>query len=159
MSDSIRKKVAANLVNIGSETGKELIKETGKIGEKVISSWEWLGDMEPMEEADYQKAKLAEENMAEREMEEIRKEIGGGRKVEEEISQLRRQKEEEAERVEKNKEREEYVKFEEKMAREKLEGPGNENSKRARSLGRKGRKSAPDMSQMSATAEFKGKID
>jgi hypothetical protein len=158
--DGIAKKVLLTMGQIGAETGKEILKEGGKIGERIISGQELLGNIKPMSEEEFKSKAEEEEKRSDKEMSDLRQNIGGGRNVEGEIEEVRRQREAE------EKEKEERILEEVARQREieamelvSLETPGNQKKSAAKMQGVKGKKSAPDLTQMSATAEFKGKVD
>ena len=156
----IAKKVLSAVGQIGVETGKEILKEGGKIGETIISGQELLGNIKPMTEEEYKLKAEEEGKKSDKEMADLRQNIGGGRNVEGEIEEVRRQREQ----VEKEKEKrilEEVSRQREIEAMElaSLEVPGNPKKSAAKMQGVKGKKTAPDPALMSATAEFKGKVD
>ncbi len=158
--DAIGKKVLSTMGQLGLETGKEILKEGGKIGETIISGKELLGNIKPMTEEEYKLKAEEEGKKSDKEMSDLRQNIGGGRNVEAEIENVRRQREEE------EKEKEEKILEEVRQQREieamelaSLETPGNSKRSAAKMQGVKGKKSAPDPAAMSATAEFKGKVD
>lgn len=158
--DSVAKKVLSTVGQIGVETGKEILKEGGKIAETIISGQELLGNIKPMSEEEYKLKAEEEGKKSDKEMSDLRQNIGRGRNVEAEIEEVRSQRKEE------EKEKEERILAEVKRQREieamelaSLEVPGNQKRSAAKMQGVKGKKSAPDMTQMSATAEFKGKVD
>jgi hypothetical protein len=113
-----------------------------------------------MSEEEFKSKAEEEEKRSDKEMSDLRQNIGGGRNVEGEIEEVRRQREAE------EKEKEERILEEVARQREieamelvSLETPGNQKKSAAKMQGVKGKKSAPDLTQMSATAEFKGKVD
>jgi hypothetical protein len=158
--DAIAKKVLSTVGQIGLETGKEILKEGGKIGETIISGQELLGNIKPMTEEEYKFKAEEEGKKSDKEMSDLRQNISSGRNVEGEIEEVRRQREQE------EKEKEERILEEVARQREieamelaSLETPGNQKRSAAKMQGVKGKKSAPDPAAMSATAEFKGKVD
>jgi type I site-specific restriction-modification system R (restriction) subunit len=152
--------VLKGLKNIVSETVETGVKEAGKIGESIITGKELLGDIKPMSNENLAKAKAEDEKKKQEEIAKM-KNIPG-RNVEKEIEEVvdekeRKRKQEEEEFLQKIKRQREA---EENERNQMVEEPGNakrEAKKRQFAPGPK--KKAPDPSQMSATSEFKGKID
>ena len=162
--DSIVKKVVKGLGEIGTETGKELIKQVEKVTESVITGQELLG-IKPLSEEELSKKKAEDGRKKQEEMDRIRAEFGGrGRNVEEEIRQVREEKEREEQEKEKQSAEEagqQQVMQEE--SQQPVEAPGVSKKQAAKTQfvpGKKRKSQQPDPTQMSQTSEFKGgKID
>lgn len=159
----ILKQVVNAFGEIGKETVKEGVKEAGKIGENIISAKDLLG-LSHVSEEEYEQKKRMDEAKKEQELAQIRQETIGspGRKVEEEIKEVRSEKEEE----EKKKEEEFLAQIraqreaearERESIMEETANPHKKKKKRGSALAKgKGKASVADMS---ATGEFKGKVD
>lgn len=156
--------VVKGLGQIGGETGKELLEESGKIVEGVVNPVNILGGLKPMDEGEYQKKMAEDERKKQEEIARLNSEIKGtGRNVGEEMEQVRREREEEEER----KEREFLEKLKAQREQEKAEEAvmsvdetTNSHKKKKKRGGAfmKGKGKA-SISDMSATGEFKGKVD
>ncbi|MCL4384682.1 hypothetical protein M1116_04460 [Patescibacteria group bacterium] len=166
MSNSIPAQVIKGLGQIGEETGKELLNQTGKIAETIITGKELLGDIKPLSEPELAQKKAEEEKKKQEEMAKLREQMGKGRNVEAEMEALRKEEEKAA------KEKEEIAlnAEQQRMAADQNQGnlaselvssnPAKQKKSRGSALmGGKRKKSQPDQQQMSQTSEFKGKID
>ena len=100
------------LKQLGEETGKELINQTGKIAESIITGKELLGDIVPMGEQEMEQKKKEDEGKKQKEISDVRCQISG-RNVEAEMEQIRNEKEE--------KEKEEERLFLENLKRQREE--------------------------------------
>lgn len=166
--NSIPKQILQNLHQIGEETGKEIKKQAGEVVHAVISPKELLGDIKPKSQEEMMRMQGEEEKKKQEEMQKLRAQISEpGRKVEQEMEQIRREKEQ------KEKEEEEAM-LKQVQARREQEraemaavvggGESTNPAKQKKSRGSafvQGKKKSqqPDPSQMSQTSEFKGKID
>lgn len=162
----ILKGVMAGLGELGAETLKKTGEEGQKMLETVISGKELLGLEKTMDNQELEFKKQEEERKKQEEVAKLKQEMGYGRKVETEMTELRKQKEKEEE------EKEEYFeKVKQQQEREKQQqaeeyndlmavssNPAKQKKSRGSALVTK-KKHQPDMSQMSQTTEFKGKID
>jgi len=147
---------------LGEETAEKLVSETGKIAESIITAKELLGDIKPLDEQELAQKKAEDERKKQQEMSRLRQGFGGqaSRPVENEMEQIRHQKEKEEEQKEKM--------FLENLRRQREEERRQQNinmemmapSKHHKDKGgNKHKTQQPDQSQMSQTAEYKGKID
>ena len=161
--DSIAKKVIKGLGEIGEETAKEAIKQTGKITEGIITGQELFG-VKPMSDEELAMKKADDEKKKQEEMARLRQGFGGqGRNVEEEIKRIREEKKQEEE--EKERRETETARQQQRAETESQQVamvPGNakrEAAKRQFAPGKK-KKQQPTADQTSQTSEFKGgKID
>ena len=159
------KKVLGELGKIGEETGKELVKQSGKIIAGVITGKELVGDVRSVGQAEMAKMKAEDEEKKQEEVKKLRGQggLGRGRDVEKEMEEVRRQKkkkEEEEERqfLEKVKrQREEEEEERRAMAAEVTSSPGKRRKKRGSAFVKKGKGAA--QADMSATGEFSRKKD
>ncbi|MDD4026652.1 MAG: hypothetical protein PHO75_00500 [Candidatus Shapirobacteria bacterium] len=159
--NQIIKDFGKGMKQLGQETVEKLIEETGKIAESVITAQELLGDIKPLSEQEMAQKKAEEERKKQKEISDVRSRISG-RNIEGEIKQISNQKKQEEEEKERNflenlrKQRE--VERQEQIANYD-EMMGNSNKHHKDKGGNKRKTQQPDQSQMSQTAEFKGKID
>jgi hypothetical protein len=154
--DSITKKVIKGLGEIGEETVKEAVKQTGMITEGVITGQELLG-IKPMSDEELAKKKAEDEKKVKEEMKNLRV-----RNVEEEIKQVREEKEKEAEQQEKYLEQLKQQREAEAQAQPAVVMDSNQkrNAAKTQFAPGKRKKQQPGADQMSQTSEFKGgKID
>ena len=165
MSQTIPGQVLQGLKQIGEETSKELLEQTGKIAESIITGKELLGDIKPMGDAELAKKKEEEEKKKQEEMAKLRSQMGQGRNVEKEMEEVYKQKEHQEEE-EKKARQQELQRIQEQQAQQNngMEMTSSNPSKQRKSRGSafaggRKKKSQPDMQQMSQTAEVKGKID
>lgn len=160
--NNILKQVVKGLGQVAEETGKEALKQAEEATESIITGKALLGDIQPMSDQEIAQKKAEDERKKQEEMNKLRAEMGQGRNVEQEMEQIRNE-EEKAE--EQKKEQEKRESQEEQMRQQQESGqtemPGNAKREAAkRQMAPHGKKSSqPDPSQMSQTAEFKGKID
>ena len=162
----VLKGVLEGLGEVGVETLKKAGEESQKILETVISGKELLGLEKTMSDQELEFKKQEEERKKQEEINKLRREMGPGRKVEAEMTELRNKREREEE------EREAYFEKvkqqKEKEQQQEMEGyvdlmavssnPAKQKKSRGSALVTK-KKHQPDMSQMSQTTEFKGKIN
>jgi type IV secretory pathway VirB10-like protein len=167
MTDNkIFKGVMKGLGQLGVETVEKAKEEGGKIVESIITGRELLGLDRTMSDNELAFKKQEEERKSKEEAEKLRRDMGPGRKVEEELTQLRHQEEREEEEKEKYYEREKQQRESEKQQQEmeysglmmQSSNPAKQKKSRGSAMAHK-KKSQPDQSQMSQTQEFKGKID
>jgi len=167
MADNqIIKGIAKGLGQLGVETVEKAKEETGKIVESIITGKELLGLERTMSDSELDFKKKEEEEKSKKEAEKLRKEMGPGRKVEEEITQLRKQEEREEEEKEKYYEQTKQQKeWQEQQQQEEYNSlmmestnPAKQKKSRGSALAHK-KKSQPNQFQMSQTQEFKGKVD
>jgi hypothetical protein len=169
VNNQIIKGIGQGLKQLGTETAEKLVEETGKILEPIITAKELLGDITPMSDQELAQKKQQEEIKKQQEINKLKSEIGQGRKVEDEMTQLRRQEEEQQEKKEEYYEREKQQRERERQRQEEeynnslmaeSSNPAKQKKSRGSALAHK-KKSQPDQSQMSQTQEFNkgGKID
>ncbi|MDD4785057.1 MAG: hypothetical protein PHH12_01185 [Candidatus Shapirobacteria bacterium] len=162
--NQIIKDFGKGFIQLGEETAEKLVEETGKIAESVITAKELLGDIKPLNEEELAQKKAEDEGAKQEEMNKLKSQMST-RGVENEMEQIRHQKEKEEEEKEKY-----FEKMKEQQDREKQQqienselmmestNPAKQKKSRGSAFGHK-KKSQPDQSQMSQTSEFKGKID
>jgi len=156
--NSIAKKVLKNLGQMAEETGKEAVKQAGKVTESVISGRELFG-VKPMSEEQLAQKKVEDEKKVKEETNNLL-----SRNVGAEIEQVRKEKEQ----AEEEKERRTLEQVRQQREAEEAERlqmtdiPGNPKREAAKTQFAPGKKKKqqPDPTQMSQTSEFKGgKID
>lgn len=166
MNNQIIKGVGQGFKKIVEETAEKLGEESQKVLETTISGKELLGLDGGVDNNQLAHEQQEDEIKKQEEIRRIKAEIGLGRKVEDEIEQIRQQKEKEEEEKEKF--------FEEERRKKEIEeqqilesnnnlmtestNPAKQKKSRGSALAHK-KKSQPDQSQMSQTQEFKGKIN
>lgn len=164
----IIKGVVKGLSQIGVETIEKTKEETGKMAESIITGKELLGLERIMSDSELDFKRKEEEERSKKEVEKLRKEMGSGRKVEEEITQLRKQEDYEEEEKEKyyeqSRQQKEIQQEQQQLEYDNLMMESSNPAKQKKSRGSafiqgKKKKSQPTQSQMSQTSEFKGKID
>jgi len=163
MSDdnSIKNKVLKNLGQIVAETGKEIVKESINITEKVISPRELLGGIKPLSEQEIQQKRYDDEKKKQEEIAKL-KNIPG-HDLEREVSELvQKNKQEEDEKEKQMLEKVRMQREQERREREamvaEVETQNLRHKKKRRKEGRK--KASPDDEQTSQTGEFKsGKME
>jgi len=161
--NQIIKGIGQGFKQLGEETAEKLVEETGKILDPTITAQELLGGIEPLSDQEMARKKAEDEKKKQEEMSRLRQGFGGqaGRPVENEMEKIRHQQEKEEEErekyFEKVKERQEWEKQQQQMANiEDIMQPKKHHKDKG---GNKRKTQQPDQSQMSQTAEFKGKID
>lgn len=172
--DKILKGVVKGLGQLGMETLEKASEEGQKIVESVITGKELLG-LERMNDTELELHKKLDKAKSQEEIDKIKGQMEGKkendekkikekpRNIEEELAQLRRQKEQEErekqkyyeqQKQEKEKERErqqaEYIDYTAEST-----NPSKQKKSRGSAFVNK-KKHKPDMTEMSATAEFKG---
>lgn len=158
MTNSIPKQVLQGLKQVVVETGEQAAKEAVKAVDSVISGKDLVGDAKEIN-------KKHEEELKRNDQEELAKlRQGIGRNVEVEIKQVRDEKKREEEEKERvfleNLRRQREAEQAEMAAAMSVESanPAKRKKKRGSAFA-KGGKSRPSQSDMSATGEFKGKVD
>jgi hypothetical protein len=145
---------------LGSETVEKATEETGKIFESIITGRELLGDITPMSENDLQKSQIEDERKKQQEIADLKSEIGQGRNVEQEVEQIRTQKEKQEEEEEKifleNIRRQREAERQEQID-SSFENTGSSHHKNKG--GNPHKKSQPSDDSMSQTNEFSKKPD
>jgi hypothetical protein len=145
---------------LGEETAEKLVEETGKILDPTITAQELLGGIKPLSEQEMAQKKAEEEKKKRSQMADLRSQISG-RNLESEVKEISDQKNKEEE--EKEKMFLENLRRQREEERQRQENNGVElmGSKKHRKDkgGNKHKSQQPDQSQMSQTAEYKGKID
>jgi poly-D-alanine transfer protein DltD len=158
MSD-IRFQFIKGFKKLGEETGEKLIEETGKIVEPIITAKELLGNIKPLDEQEMAKKQAEDEKNRRSQMADLRSQISG-RGVENEMEKIRNQKKKEEEEKEKifleNLKRQREEERQKQMANAEIMTPPKHQKDKG---GNKRKTQQPDQSQMSQTAEYKGKID
>ena len=165
--NQIIKGIGKGLGQLGVETLEKAKEETEKIIESVITGKELLGLDRTMSDSELEFRKQEEKRKSDEEARKLRSEMGPGRKVEEEVTQLRKQEEREEEEKEKYYEQ---TKQQKKMQEEQQQveydslmvessNPAKQKKSRGSAFIQKKKKQQPTQSQMSQTSEFKGKID
>jgi len=158
MSD-IRSQFVKGFKQLGQETAEKLVENAGKIAESVITAQELLSDIKPLSEQELVQKQNEDERKKQKEISDVRSQISG-RGVENEMEQIRHQKEKEEEEKERM--------FLENLRRQREEERQQQNmnmeimssSKHHKNKGgNKHKTQQPDETQMSQTAEYKGKID
>jgi hypothetical protein len=158
MSD-IRSQFVKGFKQLGQETAEKLVENAGKIAESVITAQELLSDIKPLSEQELVQKQNEDERKKQKEISDVRSQISG-RGVENEMEQIRHRKEKEEEEKERM--------FLENLRRQREEERQQQNmnmeimssSKHHKNKGgNKHKTQQPDETQMSQTAEYKGKID
>lgn len=168
VNNQILKGIGQGFKQLGVETAEKLVEETGKILEPIITAQELLGDITPMSDQELAQKQQQEEIKKQQEINKLKAEMGQGRKVEDEMTQLHKQEEkqeeEKQEYYEKVKQQKERERQQQDMEYSSLmtesTNPAKQKKSRGSALAHK-KKSQPDQSQMSQTQEFNkgGKID
>lgn len=147
------------LKQVGVETGKEFVKQVGKIAESVITGKELLGDITSMSQAEMKNKHQEDEIKKQQEMARLKSEIGQERPrdVEGEIELIRKQRENEEEEQERlflenlkrqrEAERAEMGAFVEEPSKKRSRGDAFASNKKVK------------QSSMSATKEYDNKTD
>jgi len=155
--------VIKNLGQIGGEVITESVEQVGKIGETIISGKELLGDIEPMSGGEMQRKKMEDEQKKKTEETHLRQGFGGqGRNLEEEIGEVRKEREKKEKEEEEKILREIQVKREEerrehaKMASEMDLTPASKRKKEKGSILSPKKKISQDLT--SQTGEYISKV-
>ena len=160
--NQIIKDFGKGLGQLGQETVEKLVEETGKIIEPIITAQELLRGITPLTDQEMAQKTAEDERKKQEEMSRLRQGFGGqaGRPVENEMERLRhnqeKEKEEREKYFEKMKERQEWEHQQQMVNSEELMQPKKHHKDKG---GNKHKTQQPDATQMSQTAEFKGKID
>ena len=145
---------------LGAETVEKLVEETGKIAESVITAGELLSDIKPMSDNELNQKKAEDERKKQEEMNKLRNQMSG-RNVDSEVKQISDQKKKEEDEKEKmflenlKRQREEERRQQENNGMDLMGSKKHHKDKG----GNKHKTQQPDETQMSQTAEYKGKID
>jgi hypothetical protein len=166
VQNQIIKGMGQGLRKVVEETVEKLGEESQKILESTISGKELLGLDGGISSNQMAHEQQEDEIKKQEEIRKIKSEIGLGRDVEKEMEELRKQKEREEEEKEKYFEQMKQQKeVEAQQITENNNGlmmestnPAKQKKSRGSAFGHK-KKSQPDQSQMSATQEFKGKVN
>lgn len=147
------------LGQLGQETVEKLVENTVKIAEPIITAQELLGGINPMSDQEMAQKKAEDERKKQEEINKLRSQMSG-RSVENEMERIRNQKEKEEEEKEKYFEK---VKERKDWERQQQMATDMENMQPKKQHvdkgGNKHKTQQPDATQMSQTAEFKGKLD
>ena len=162
-NDPIAKKVIQGLGQIGEETGKELLKQGGKIALGVITGTELVGDVKPMNEGEKIQKQANDDKEKEMEMAKLRAQING-RDIGQEIEAVRKKRQEEEEAKERELEnlaieRERQKQMEVMVSVDEVSTNPNKRKKSRGSAFAKGKQGKASVSDMSATAEYYKKPD
>lgn len=150
--NGIPKQVAVGLKQVAEETVGEAASNAVKVVDSVITGKDLVGDIKPMSAGEYQQKQQEDETVKQKEISEI------GRNVEKEMDEARKKRKEAEDEREKE--------FLENLKKQR-EAEGQEvveltrkhpRPKRGGAFARGG-KAKPSQSDMSATGEFKGKVD
>ncbi|MDD4937756.1 MAG: hypothetical protein PHX34_01945 [Candidatus Shapirobacteria bacterium] len=166
VQNQIIKGVGKGLKKIVEETVEKLGDESQKILESTITGKELLGLEGGINSDEIAQQKHEDDFKKQEEIRKIKLEMGLGRDVEKEIEEIRKEKEREEEEKEKYFEKEKQQKEIEaqQIAESNNElmmestNPSKQKKSRGSAFGHK-KKQQPDQSQMSATSEFKGKVN
>jgi len=145
---------------LGVETVEKLVEETGKIAESVITAGELLSDIKPMSDNELNQKKNEDERKKQEEMNKLRNQMSV-RNVDSEVKQISDQKKKEEDEKEKmflenlRRQREEERRQQENNGMDLMGSKKHHKDKG----GNKHKTQQPDETQMSQTAEYKGKID
>lgn len=166
MNNKVIKGIGQGFKKLANETVEKLGEESQRILETTITGKELLGLEGGVDNNQLAHEQQEDEIKRQEEIRKIKSEMGLGRKVEDEIEQIRQQKEKEEEEKEKYFEQEKQQK--EMEAQQIAENnnnlmmestnPAKQKKSRGSALAHK-KKSQPDQSQMSQTQEFKGKVN
>lgn len=152
--------VGKGFKQLGVETVEKLVEETGKIVESVITAGELLSDIKPMSDNELDQKKAEDERKKQEEMNKLRNQMSG-RNVDSEVKQISDQKKKEEDEKEKmflenlRRQREEERRQQENNGMDLMGSKKHHKDKG----GNKHKTQQPDETQMSQTAEYKGKID
>jgi len=159
MNNQIIKGLGKGFKQLGQEIVEKLVDNTVKIAEPIITAQELLGGINPMSDQEMAQKKAEDERKKQEEMNKLRSQMSG-RNVEDEMKRIRNQKEKEEEEKEKYfqkvKERKDWERQQQMAADMENTQPKKQHVDKG---GNKHKTQQPDPSQMSQTAEFKGKID
>ncbi|MFZ2153066.1 MAG: hypothetical protein WAV41_03335 [Microgenomates group bacterium] len=164
-NDGILKKVLKNLGEIVVESGKEGIKEAGKMTETIVTGKQLLGDIKTYSPQEMAQRQAEDERKRQQEMADLRSQISG-RNVEEEIKQVEKEREQTEDQKEKEflekvrQQREAEAAERNSLSGEVSANPAKRKKKRGGAFA-KGKKKTqqPDPSQLSQTAEIAGKME
>lgn len=158
MANSIPGQVLKGLGDLGAETGEKLVSEVGKIGESIISGRELLGDITQMSDQELQQKKKEEEQKKQKEIDDLRKEMGLGRNLEQEMQQIRYERDNKEEQTEKQEEMEEKREEQREMQNQNYMPEPSSRPKMGQGV-KKGKKGKASQADMSVTQEYSKKSD
>jgi hypothetical protein len=166
VQNQIIKGIGQGLKKLGEETAEKLREEGQNILESTITGKELLGLEGGVNNNQMLHEQQEDEIKKQEEINKIKSEMGLGRDVDKEIKEIVEQKEKEEEEKEKYFEQEKQQKeIEAQQIAEsnnslmmESTNPAKQKKSRGSAFGHK-KKSQPDQSQMSATSEFKGKVN
>jgi len=158
--NQIIKDFGKGLGQLGQETVEKLVEETGKIVESIITPQELLRGITPLTDQEMAQKTAEDERKKQEEMNKLRSQMSG-RPVENEMERLRHKQEKEKEEREKyfenmKDQQEKKRQIQEENMSMDLMTPKKHHKDKG---GNKHKTQQPDATQMSQTAEFKGKID
>lgn len=158
MTDSIPGQVLKGLGDLSVETGEKLAGEIGEIGKTIISGRELLGGITEMSDQELQQKKQEEEKNKQKEIDDLRKEMGLGRDLEQEMQQLRYERDNREKREEQQEEMMENKEKEEEMMNQSFVSEPSSKPKRGQGV-KKGKHGKASQADMSATQEYFKKND
>lgn len=156
---SIPTQVLKGLKDLAKETAEKSVDEAGKIVTGVITGGELVGNIKPMTPEEETRNKKLEEIDKQKKLDEVRSQMERGRNVEAEMKQVVEEKDNEEKEKERiflenlRKQREE-----EEAERQQLM-PQGPKKRRGSAFVQGKKKSQPQADQLTATGEFKGKVD
>jgi len=165
MANQIVKGIGQGLGKLGLETMEKAAEEGGRILESTITGKELLGLDNTMTPEQIAQVKAEDEKQKNEEIRKIKAQMSGGGNLEREMEEARLRKERMEEQQEKTEEeneekQEEYEEWQRDQEAAEVMMQSTNPSKQRKSRGDAGRKKKqPDLSQMSQTQEFKGKIN
>ena len=158
MTNSIPKQVLKGLGDLSRETGEKLVTETGKIAETIITGKELLGNITEMSDQELQQKKQEDEQRKQKEIEDLKREMGLGRNLEQEMQQLRYERENREEQIERQEEAEEKREEQQEMMNQVYVPEPSSKPKRGQGV-QKGKHGKASNADMSATQEYFKKND
>ena len=158
MTNSIPKQVIKGLGDLSRETGEKLVSEVGKIGSGIITGRELLGGIHEMSDVELQQKKHEEEQNKQKEIEDLRKEMGLGRNLEQEMQQLRYERDNQEQQEERQEEMAENREKQEEMMSQSYTPEPSSKPKRGQGV-KKGKHGKASQADMSATQEYFKKND
>lgn len=165
MNNTIPKQVVAGLKSVVTETVEKTAEEAGKIVTGVISAGELLPGVKSLSPEEEIREKQKAEDKRQEELKKVREQMCQGRNVETEIKEIgddKDKKDEEEERIFlENIRRQREMEAAERQQIESgvSSNPAKQKKSRGSAFAKGKKKSQPQMDQMTATGEFKGKVD
>lgn len=153
--NNVPKQVLQAIKQIGVETVEQGVKQAAEIGNTIITGKELLGDIKPMSDGELQQKQAEDNRKRQEEAERLKREMGQGRNVGEEIKQVQDQKKQEEEEKERQflenikKQREEEKKEQEAMAAQY----GDEGSRKKKGPQRLGKRKSSMVDQSMEVAK------